>query len=220
MLPKTNDVLYLQVLSQSGLEEMEEEHPYKSRVSELNPHFMLIEMPMDKSGQWFKPYVGEELAIYYIGADSAKHCFLSTVLGYKEDVLPLVVIQSPDPTSIIKIQRRQYFRVPAELEVALQWKERTDYLCITYNIGGGGIALLFDGDVSIGEGERVEGWLLLPMKNGATHHVKFAGEVIRVSPFEGTTKNLVTLKFVDIAEKDRQSIIRYCFDRQLEFRKQ
>jgi len=42
--------------------------------------------------------------------------------------------------------------------------------------------------------------------------------VVRIIKME-TGKQLIMLRFTDISDRDRQQLIRYCFERQLDLRK-
>jgi len=64
----------------------------------------------------------------------------------------------------------------------------------------------------------MECWVLLPYKNGTIEHAFFKPEVVRVKKLE-SGRYQVMAKFIEISDSERQKIIRYCFERQLEFRK-
>lgn len=215
MLPKSNQILYIQV---NSIDEEESRQEFKSRISDIHEHYITMEVPIsDKTGRLKRLYVGDELSAYFLTEGGVKNFFNTSVLGFKEDVIRLVIIKKPDPESITKVQRRNFLRVPAELEVAMKLTEQVQFLGITDDVGGGGISVLCDGSVPVKSNDTLHCWLLIPFKSGKVDHVPFKGEVVRVKPME--SRQQVMLRFSDIADRDRQKVIRYCFERQLEFRK-
>jgi len=215
LLPKSNQILYIQV---NSIDEEESRQEFKSRISDIHEHYITMEVPIsDKTGRLKRLYVGDELSAYFLTEGGVKNFFNTSVLGFKEDVIRLVIIKKPDPESITKVQRRNFLRVPAELEVAMKLTEQVQFLGITDDVGGGGISVLCDGSVPVKSNDTLHCWLLIPFKSGKVDHVPFKGEVVRVKPME--SRQQVMLRFSDIADRDRQKVIRYCFERQLEFRK-
>ena len=57
------------------------------------------------------------------------------------------------------------------------------------------------------------------VRNDSLAHVPFEGEVVRVKKYDDGNKQLAMLKFSNIRPQDRETIVRYCFERQLELRK-
>ncbi|RXZ76887.1 glycosyl transferase [Paenibacillaceae bacterium] len=215
MLPKVNQYVYMQVASSFEEEAAVE---YRSRISEVKEQHILIEIPMNEStGKLKKLYLGDELSIYFITDGGVKNYFYSHVLGFQEDVIRLVSIQRPDPEQITKIQRRNFLRVSAELELAVKASNRMQFIAHTDDIGGGGVSYIAEGRWNVKVGDKLACWLLVPYKNGTLDHAQFESEVVRVNPLQ-TGRTQVMSKFVAISDGERQKIIRYCFERQLEFR--
>lgn len=216
MLPKVNQVLYLQVASS---DEEESKIDYKSRIADVSDDRLLIEVPLnEKTGRIKKLYLGDELSAYYVSDGGVKNYFISHVFGFKEEVIRLVAIHKPEPDSITKVQRRSFLRVAAELEIAIKLSDHIRFVALTDDVGGGGISFICDGKWPLKSGDILESWLLLPYKNGSMEHANFKAEIVRVKPME-TGRNQVMVKFSEIPDGERQKIIRFCFERQLEFRK-
>ncbi|KEQ26119.1 flagellar brake protein [Paenibacillus tyrfis] len=216
MLPKVNQTLFIQI---NSIDEEEAKQEYKSRIADVSDTYISMEVPMnDKSGKLKRLYPGDELSVYFITEGGVKNYFFSSVLGFSDDVIRLVLIKKPDPESITKVQRRNFLRVPAILEIAVKFSEQLQFVSLTDDVGGGGISFLCEGYVPVESGHTVECWLLVPFKNGQIEHVPFKGEIVRVKELE-TGKKQVMMRFSEITDRDRQKIIRYCFERQLDFRK-
>ncbi|MBJ6363499.1 flagellar brake protein [Paenibacillus sp. GCM10012307] len=215
MQPKVNQILYLQVAS---ADEEASKINYKARIADYREQDLLIEVPInEENGKLKKLYLGDELSAYFLNENGVKHYFNSHVLGFREDVIKLISIRKPDPDQVTKVQRRSFFRVPAELELAVKLPDQTRFLAYTDDVGGGGISFLADGKWQVKEGETLECWMLLSYKNGSLDHSGFVSEVVRVEKLE-SGRIQVMCKFAQINDSERQRIIRYCFERQLDFR--
>ncbi|MDQ0193010.1 flagellar brake protein [Paenibacillus wynnii] len=215
MYPKISDYLYIQIAS-SDAEEAEIE--YKSRIAETEDHAFLIEIPIqEKGGRLKKLFMGDELSVYFVSEGGIKNYFYTHVIGFKEDVIRMIRINKPAEESIFKVQRRSFLRVNAELELAAKSENGIRFLVRTDDVGGGGTSFLTDSNIKLEVGLKLSCWLLVPYRNGSNEHVFFEGEVVRIKPLE-SGKNLAMLKFSSISDGERQKIIRFCFERQFDFR--
>jgi c-di-GMP-binding flagellar brake protein YcgR len=215
MLPKVNQFLYLHVASS---DEEDASIEYKSRIADSSEDELLINVPIiEGSGRLKRLFLGDELSASYISEDGVKSFFNSHVTGFKEEVVKLVRIRKPDPGSVTKVQRRNFLRVAAELEIAISMSSHARFIGVTDDVGGGGISFLVDARWPVKQETILDCWLLVPFRNGSIDHAQFKAEVIRVKPLE--TKNQIMVKFSSISDGERQKIIRYCFERQLDIRK-
>jgi c-di-GMP-binding flagellar brake protein YcgR len=216
LLPKVNQLLYMQV---NSIDEEEAKEELKARIADVLDEHILMEIPIrTKTGKLKRLYAGDEISAYYMTDGGVKNYFVTSVLGFREDVLKLVVIKKPELEAITKVQRRNFLRVPAELEIALKISEHIQFIGMTDDVGGGGISFLCDKNVPIQVNNMASCWLLVPFKNGKVDHVPFKAELVRIKPTDNDLV-IVMLRFIDISDRDRQKIIRYCFERQLDFRK-
>ncbi len=212
MLPKVNQHLFIQVMSDDNAEENEE---YKSRVADVSADHLFIEIPINvKTGKLKRMQKGDMLSAYFINEAGVKFYFNTFVAGFREEVIRLIAIRKPDPESVSKIQRRGFLRVSAELEISIKLTEQAQFLGITEDIGGGGLSFLCEGTFPLKANDNVSCWLLIQYKKGSVEHVPFKGELVRVKQLE-TGRQLAMLKFSDITDFNRQKVIRYCFERQL-----
>lgn len=215
MYPKVNEYLYIQVASSDAAEADIE---YKSRIAELEDEAFLIEIPMqENNGRLKKLFIGDELSVYFFSEGGIKNYFNTHVVGFKEDVIRMVRVRKPEPDAMFKVQRRSFFRVNAELELAVKDNKGSRFLVRTEDIGGGGTSFFSDAKTKLEVGETLSCWLLVPYRNGGTEHVNFEGEIVRIKALE-TGRSLVMLKFTSISDSERQKIIRFCFERQFDFR--
>ncbi|RAV18546.1 flagellar brake protein [Paenibacillus contaminans] len=216
MLPKVNQVLYLQV---NSIDEDEAKQELKSRIAEVGESYITMEVPINvQTGRLKRLYAGDELSVYFLSEGGMKNYFTTTVLGFREEVIRLVLIRIPEPEAITKVQRRSFLRVPADLEIAVKLTEQLRFVTVTEDVGGGGVSFICEGDIPMEVGMQSSCWLLVNYKNGKLDHLPFKGEVVRIIKME-TGKQLIMLRFTDISDRDRQQLIRYCFERQLDLRK-
>ncbi|MFD3258828.1 flagellar brake protein [Paenibacillus lentus] len=215
MFPSVNDLLYIQVASADG-KNMEKE--YKSRIADIEDDTLLIEVPIESgSGRMKRLRMGDELSVYFLTGQGVKNYFNTYVLGFADDIVQLVRIRRPELETITKIQRRHFLRVVAKLDIAVKLKDDTRFVALTEDVGGGGVSFLAEGNYGLSEGNELYCWLLLSYKNGTIDHVPFQAEIVRTKKLE-TGRTMAMLKFVSISDMERQKIIRYCFERQFDFK--
>lgn len=216
MLPKVNQILHIQV---NSIDDEEAKQEFKSRIADINDRQIIMEVPLNENtGRLKRLYMGDELSVYFITDGGVKNYFTTSVLSFSEETIRMVHIKKPEPETITKVQRRNFLRVPAELELAVTYSEQLRFVALTDDVGGGGISFLCDGYIPLANQQSVHCWMLVPYKNGQIEHVPFRGELVRIKPLE-TGKQQVMMRFAEITDRDRQKIIRYCFERQLELRK-
>jgi c-di-GMP-binding flagellar brake protein YcgR len=215
LLPKINHMLYYQIASS---DDEEAAIVYKSRIADEQDGDWLIEVPInEKTGRYKRLFLGDELATYFVSEDGIKNYFDSHVIGFVEEAIRLVKIRKPDPSRITKVQRRSFLRVAAELELAVKQADQVRFLSVTDDVGGGGVSFICDGKWALAAGQSLECWLLIPYKNGSIEHAFFQAEIVRVVELESGKKQAM-IKFAGINDFERQKIIRYCFEKQLEQR--
>lgn len=217
MLPKINQTMYIQTVNELP------DTPtitLRSRVADMDASNIYIEVPLDeKSRRYYRAEQGETLQLYFFTAEGVKHIFTTQVTGFRKDTVNLVSIRKPNLEEISKDQRRSYLRVEANLELAVRMADKLKFVAITEDVGGGGVSFTCDRKWPIVQNTVLHCWLLLTYKGGSIAHASFEGEVVRVLPVE-PDKHLIMMRFKDIADSDQQKVIRYCFERQLDKRKE
>jgi c-di-GMP-binding flagellar brake protein YcgR len=216
LLPKVNQILHMQV---NSIDEEESKIEYKSRISDVSEEAIVMEVPLnERTGRLKKLYLGDELSAFFVSQGGVKNYFNTSVIGFQEDVIRLVLIKKPNPESITEVQRRSFLRVPAELEIAVKFSDQLQFVAMTDDVGGGGISFICDGYIPLSVNYTISCWVLVPYKAGTIEHVPLKGEIVRVKVLE-SGKQLAMVRFVEISDRDRQKLIRFCFERQMDFRK-
>lgn len=210
MFPKVGDLVHIQTVTRNSTDA---DKPGKSRIADVKEEAFLIEMPIEiGSGRMRKPGIGEELSVSFT-TEAGLRYFNTYVLGYAEDGIPLVRIQRPEEASITKVQRRNYLRVTAELELAVELRDETRFVTYTEDVGGGGVSFRFDNFYKITEGDRMFCWLRVPFKNGLIDNVPFDAEVVRTKQLDNG-QSVAMLSFITILDTERQKLVRFSFERQ------
>lgn len=217
MLPKVGQVLYIQLES---VDEDAAKQLYKSRIQDSDTNYYAIEIPIhEKGGKYQRFYTGDYLNVHYITDGGVKNYFNTRVLGTKDDVIKQLIIKKPEPDAITKVQRRSFLRVPAKLELSVRLTEEISFLAYTDDLSGGGLSFVCDDKYPLEEQVELSSWLVLPFKNDTVDHVHFRGKLVRLKPMRDAEMQLAMLSFTEIQNTDREKVIRYCFERQLELRK-
>ncbi|TXK76568.1 flagellar brake protein [Paenibacillus sp. N3.4] len=216
LLPKVNQILHIQL---NTIDDEESRIEYKSRIADVTDTSIVVEIPLnEKTGKLKKLYVGDELSTFFLSQGGVKHYFTTSVTGFKEDVIRLVELRKPELEAITQVQRRSFLRVLAELEIAVKISDQIQFIGVTDDVGGGGISFICDGHIPLGLNANISCWVLVPYKNGSIEHIPFTGEIVRIKKLE-SGKQLAMIRFIEIADRERQKLIRFCFERQMDFRK-
>jgi c-di-GMP-binding flagellar brake protein YcgR len=217
VLPKINQTMYLQLESNDS---EAEPATMRSRVADQDEFHIYMEIPLiEKSSKLYRPQPGERFQLYYFTHEGVKHSFATEVTGFRKDTVSLISIRKPSLEEIAKDQRRSFLRVEAQLELAVRIGEKLRFVAITDDVGGGGLSFRCERRWPLESGISLSCYLLLSYRGGSVAHSKFEGEVVRVMPVD-PDKTLVMVRFKEIADSEQQKIIRYCFERQLDKRKE
>ncbi|MFS1512322.1 flagellar brake protein [Chengkuizengella sp. SCS-71B] len=213
---KIGQKLFLEIGEPTEEQDKKEAPFYKTRISDIQNDYISIETPIDENGEDIYLYDGDEIFVRFNSEDDVKYAFSSFVIGTKKEIIEQIMLKKPSPNEIIHIDDRNYLRVPAELEIAVQLSNHVRFLAKTIDISGGGLAFICEEKIQIQN--SINCWLLIKHKNELIQHIPFEGVIIRTMKID-SEKTKVMVYYQNIDEEDRRAIIRYCFDRQFELRK-
>ncbi len=194
---------------------------YKSKIQELSGDYFYVDYPVNLStNRTVFMTDGTQLKCTYIGADQSVYIFDTEVLGRKKGELPLVQLRKPPEDLFVKIQRRQFVRVDASVDVAIHPMkfEFQPFLAVTDDISAGGAAVMVHKRINLIPSTHIQVWLSLPLKSGEIHYLQIKCKIIRVIEVDDSKFNRVSIQFEDLSQSDRQLVIRFVFERQLEMR--
>lgn len=212
--PKIGQVLY--IYAENNITGQKTE--YKTRLADERGIELLLESPINtETGTTSYLEVDKNIRVEYIVKSGTRYFFESKIKKHVKTNMSFIIIEKPEIEQLKQIQRRNFFRIDIDVELAVQKSDLTRNVFRTEDIGGGGISFLARPRDSFVSGEVVDCWILLPHKNGSIEHANFKAEVVRVKEEERGYK-IVMLSYTDIAEIERQRIIRFSFEKQIEFK--
>ncbi|WP_025028860.1 flagellar brake protein [Caldalkalibacillus mannanilyticus] len=197
---------------------------FKARIADLSEEYILIEMPMAEGTSKYGFFLeGSEFDVWFYAKDGSKYQFVSTVLGRKKDPMPVTLLTHPNPDSILRSQRREFIRVPCFEDLAVHPVNREEFppfLAKVLDVSGGGLAFQLFEKPTLKEGDHFKWWLSLPLKTGNILHPSGTGRLIRIiEPHENGYPYKCSVQFKELTEVERQKIMRFCFEKQLEIKR-
>jgi len=198
-----------------------EPEEYRAKILEFNGRTLFIDFPTNTfSNKTTLLANGTQLKVTYINNEtSSVYLFDTEVLGKVNNPIQMMQILYPDKEEHIKIQRREYVRIETKIDVAVQSNLRgfVPFTTITEDISAGGSSIILPQGIDLHPESVISIMLVLHLKTGETYYVKTACRVVRTINQPGKVRT-ASLEFLDISENDRQSIVRFVFEKQLEQR--
>jgi c-di-GMP-binding flagellar brake protein YcgR len=194
---------------------------YKCMIVEMNEDSLYIDYPVNtQTGKVVFLTDGSQMKMTFTSPDGTAYLFDSEVLGRVKGNIPAIQMSRPDESTFIKIQRRQFVRVETPIDAAIHPlnQEFQPFRAITEDISAGGAALRFAGWRHIEPSSMIALWLVLPLKSGEIQYLHMNSRVIRMSESDSGFQ-LLSVQFADPSEADTQTLLRFIFEKQLEFKK-
>ncbi|QXE00291.1 flagellar brake protein [Terribacillus sp. DMT04] len=210
------------VLEKIAATDSEERVRYRAKIIELKNGIIYIDYPINEQTKRTDIFpVGTAFkAIYVTEADSA-FTFQTDLIGREILTVPSLKLRMPDQDEIKKIQRRQYVRIQTSADVAMYGAQTNvpPVSSVTVDISGGGLSLLLPEKHAFTEGMQVKLYIAYFLQKSGPGFLEAEGSIVRLVKNERNRKHTASIEFVEIHERDRQAIIRFCFERQREQRK-
>ncbi|TFB23952.1 pilus assembly protein PilZ [Filobacillus milosensis] len=201
----------------------EVEDRFQCKVAEMTKNNIYIDYPInERTGRTALFMDGSEFKVSYVADDGNVYVFSSEIVGRKKIKIPVLAIRVPLKSEVRKIQRRQYVRVDVSLDVAIHPvdDEKPSLITRTVDISGGGIAVIGSGlEKGYQSGDIMKLTIVLPFQSNDYNFFTSDAEVIRCIAGTDASSPKITYKFVNVDEKQREKIIKYCFEKQLEKRR-
>ena len=189
---------------------------YKTRVEEINPDGMVLAMPTSKGFPIILP--SGELFVGKFIIDGCVYRFDAKYLDKRHNPIPVWLTTLP--INLTKIQQRHYVRIETAIQVLVKFCQtdqpdsEVELNALTKDVSGGGVLLITKQPIPLAKQVLVT--IALPDSN---EKMVLSGQVIRSEqPKPEQHLYRVGVKFTNISEKQRSSIIRYVFKTQLERR--
>ncbi|WP_058307564.1 flagellar brake protein [Gracilibacillus massiliensis] len=190
---------------------------YKCRVINTKNNKLYIDYPINEDTNQTELFsVGTLFQVSFIENNSV-YSFNSEIIGKgKVKNIPTLIL-SFDQEKLKKIQRREFVRIEALLDVSVKSKiSSRSFTSVTHDISGGGLSIIVDTDNSLQENELVDLMLVLPLDN-KIEYLHIIGKTVRIHERK-EKNNLVSIKFEEINPHDQQLIVRFGFLKQLQAR--
>lgn len=200
-------------------DQTEEDKECRSQVLDFNEESVFIAYPIDLQTERTKIIaIGEEFIAHFVDATNVVYSFPAKVVGKNHTSIPALQIAYPEEEMIQKIQRREYVRVATPVDVALLLENGKSYQLVTHDISAGGVALYVGNEeIKLEEEEEVQLTIVLPFRDDAIVHEQVEAKVVR--QFEKEKRSIISFQFLKLSEEFQNEIIRFCFERQLQQRR-
>ncbi|MGG3438249.1 cyclic di-GMP receptor DgrA [Bacillus subtilis] len=191
----------------------------KSKAVSIENNELLIAYPVDVvTGRTVILHNDMEVTVEFVGKDEVPYRFISRIIGKVKDKLQMICLEMPPREKMKRIQRRQYVRTDAVLDVQIQPGNEEEFRTLSYNISAGGIAVVLDDGLSFQSGESLRLIIRLPEEEH-THQIETEAVVKRIFNDPKSGKRKMTLEYSEIAAGDQQALLQYCIRRQLNKRR-
>lgn len=191
----------------------------KSKAVSIENNELLIAYPVDVvTGRTVILHNDMEVTVEFVGKDEVPYRFISRIKGKVKDKLQMICLEMPPREKMKRIQRRQYVRTDAVLDVQIQPGNKEEIRTLSYNISAGGIAVVLADGLSFQSGESLRLIIRLPEEEH-TRQIETEAVVRRIFNDPKSEKRKMTLEYSEIAAGDQQALLQYCIRRQLNKRR-
>ncbi|MCG7343015.1 flagellar brake domain-containing protein [Sporosarcina sp. ACRSL] len=188
---------------------------YKSKVVDYGDSYVMIDYPTHiETGKSAFFMDGTQLLISFV-ENKTSYAFRAEVTGRMKKGIPMLKLAYPGDDQLIKIQRREFVRVDTTIDVAVDFGGLFQQF-VAEDISAGGIAINIGQEDAFEENEYVGLTIALPFINDDIKYVKTTAKTVRI--WEKDERRIASMQFSSIETTDRQNIIRFCFERQLQAR--
>ena len=190
---------------------------FRCRIVEQSDNVIYIDYPINVLTKKTAYLVdGAQFRATFMNDAKLSFAFNTEVLGRKGGTVPMISLSCPPESEFIKIQRREYVRVETNVDVAIEF-EGNFMQFITEDISAGGVAVVLNKPVAFNDGDYIKLTLVLPYTNGDIKYIQTSAVVVRI--FSKDQIQVASIQFTDTDDLDKQHIVRFCFERQLQLRK-
>jgi c-di-GMP-binding flagellar brake protein YcgR len=185
---------------------------YRTRIEEVGERIISVLAPYDK-GELVP--LRERTKVKLTFWDEVSAYSVETKIIQRIAVpVPLFVLELPD--NFVKVQRRNFVRVPAHYPVMFRMVTREglsdENKAVMLDLSGGGMR--FAADIRVDKASLLYTHISLP--NG---EIQTPVRVCRVDKIDDSKKYSVSVEFYDLSERERDRVIRCVFEIQRDMRK-
>ena len=209
---RIGQLVYIEITDNDGLTTR-----YSSRVENVDSATLTLVCPIKKR---IPLYLPSDLSVNVWYWDSASmYTFRTTVIKSINDRIPQLLVKKPE--SIKKVQKREFVRIQCSINVKLTYQsedgQEQELLCRTRDISAGGMMLVVTKPISLSKDQNVSLQFELDKEK-----FKVTAAIIWNDwelDSDGIKRNMLGVKFIHLSEKNRQTIIKFVYQRQIEQRR-
>lgn len=197
---------------------------YKSRVLGKAEKSIYIEYPIHLvTNKLLFLMNGAQMRVNFVTSEGIAYLFHSEVIGRKKDNnVPMLILSLPAENQMVKIQRRQFVRIETSVDIAIHPYEKDGqfepFTTVSLDFSAGGAAVIVPKHISLQENSKLKVSLVLPLQNGEYNYLHLLAESKKIFDYNEHS-NKMTIEFLEVDPADRQSMLRFSFDRQLSLKK-
>ncbi|WP_261129153.1 flagellar brake protein [Bacillus sp. Marseille-Q3570] len=199
----------------------QEPQKFQCKVEDIREDHLLVTYPSNlrtNKSEFFM--VGTKFYAHFTTKDKITYKFHTEMTDRKKEHIPLLILSFPGENNLEKIQRREFVRVDTAIDIAIHPADYQfqPFAAITSDVSAGGCAIILPEQHRLKEGMEVNCWMVLPLKD-QHRYVKQKAKVIRIIKGENGKRDKAPLQFMKITERDKQHMLRFCFEEQLMLKK-
>lgn len=190
---------------------------YHTLIEDLGPDSVTVLAPME--GRRYQPLaVGQPVAVHF-REDGKGYLFDAAVLRTYQNPQPVVELAAP--RTVYPYERREYYRLMTRLTprsaiyLDAQGGEVRPVPAVVLDISGGGLQFASPNPLPPGAQVRFE----LPLDEAEPPLTALARVLNVREPEEGRELYRFNARFEDLTARERERIVRYVFQQQIELRK-
>ncbi|GAQ17466.1 glycosyltransferase [Oceanobacillus picturae] len=193
---------------------------YRCKIIEKSEHYLFIDYPINEKTKktTFIPK-GTVLKAMFMDERQNLYAFKTEIVAKVKLAVPGIAIKLPGD-DLKRIQRREFVRVEAAIDVAIHSKNNSfsPIVTVSTDISGGGLSVILPhGKTMEGDGP-LDLWLTLDMQSGEYFYINAEAELVFIKE-QDTHVHTASLKFINLLKEDQHKIIRFSFEKQREARK-
>ncbi|CAM3159269.1 flagellar brake protein [Sporolactobacillus spathodeae] len=217
MIFNAGETLRLKSIDADGIE-----HLYRCRLAEVYENELIVDYPIDEKTD--KTVVLMNQTPFEASYVDGRHVYSFHAVferRVQQGKIPLLLISYGGEEAVRKVQRRNFVRVVTNQNIAIHSSvgKFAPFNTVTSDIGGGGALILLSASHDLAADEPVDLWLSLVSTESETRYLKIKGMITRIFTDHKTNHLKASLRFLFDSERDRQPVIRFCFEKQLEERR-
>src|SRR5699024_6789760 len=192
----------------------------KCKMIEISDDYIIIDIPINtRTGKTAFVSDGTYFIATFIDEYSNVYQFNTKIIKKIKRNIPGYFLYRPKEEEITRIQRRQYVRVNADVDVAVHSLDNyfPAFTTVTSDISGGGLSIIIPQDVVLSGLTECSLYFVLN-NSGKYEYINVKGEITRIHRKQSEI-HTASIQFLEMETESRQKVIRFCFQKQREERR-